>query len=187
MLCACGCGSPTTIASQNHAKYGWFYGQPKKFVRGHRMKKARKPYPFPREHQSWAHAKSRCFNPNVPKFPIYGGRGITMCKKWRDSFSAFLADMGPCPAGMTLDRYPNQNGNYEPGNCRWATPMEQGRNRRTVKLTVDKAQEIRSLAGVITQPKVAEMFGVSTATIKSVQGGRIWKPDVMRGEFLANI
>ena len=69
----------------------------------------------------------RCTNPNNHKWPRYGGRGITVCERWR-TYENFLADMGPRPAGMTLDRYPNNDGNYEPGNCRWATPTEQQNN-----------------------------------------------------------
>lgn len=78
--------------------------------------------------QAWQHAKGRCFNPNNPKFPIYGGRGITMCEQWRNDFKAFLADMGECPPDRTLDRI-DPHGHYEPGNCRWATSHEQARTR----------------------------------------------------------
>lgn len=82
---------------------------------------------------SWRAAKGRCFNPKDPAYARYGGMGITMCARWRDSFEAFLADMGPRPSGRTIDRYPNKHGNYEPGNCRWATPFEQTHNRRILR------------------------------------------------------
>lgn len=82
-------------------------------------------------YKSWDAAKQRCFNPRDDHFPAYGGRGITMCPAWRSSFAAFLADMGERPEGTTLDRYPNNDGNYEPGNCRWATPAQQCETRRS--------------------------------------------------------
>lgn len=83
------------------------------------------------EHQSWTAMKTRCFNPNAFGYGIYGGRGITVCDRWRDSFEAFLADMGARPEGTSLDRI-DTDGDYEPGNCQWATPKEQAGNRRQV-------------------------------------------------------
>lgn len=77
----------------------------------------------------WSGAKTRCFNTKNPNYPRWGGRGITMCDEWRDSFAAFLRDMGECPEGKSLDRIDN-DGNYEPGNCRWATLGEQAANKR---------------------------------------------------------
>lgn len=77
---------------------------------------------------SWDCMIQRCTNPNKARYPDYGGRGIKVCARWF-SFQNFLADMGPRPDGMTLDRKEN-NGNYTPNNCRWATADEQYANQR---------------------------------------------------------
>lgn len=81
------------------------------------------------EHRSWVSMNSRCNNKNHHAYPEYGGRGVRVCEKWK-SFETFLADMGPRPTpDHTLDRM-NNDGNYEPENCRWATKLEQRLNRR---------------------------------------------------------
>lgn len=84
--------------------------------------------------RSWDRMKQRCNDPNRREYPRYGGAGITVCERWNNSFEAFLEDMGERPPGMTLDRYPDPHGNYEPGNCRWATWPQQGRNKRTTPM-----------------------------------------------------
>lgn len=80
------------------------------------------------EFRSWLAMRQRCYYTKHAKYPRYGGRGIKVCDRWRDSFANFLADMGPRPAGTTLDRIDN-DGHYTPGNCRWATPAQQMENR----------------------------------------------------------
>lgn len=79
-------------------------------------------------YRSWNGARTRCNNKNNKDFKDYGGRGIKMCQRW-DNFQNFLDDMGEKPKGLTLDRIDN-NGNYEPSNCRWATYSQQNKNQR---------------------------------------------------------
>jgi hypothetical protein len=82
------------------------------------------------EYVTWVNIKQRCDNPAIRSFRWYGARGITVCARWRDSFANFLADMGPRPSPKhSIDRI-NNNGNYEPNNCRWATKQEQTANMR---------------------------------------------------------
>lgn len=93
---------------------------------------------------TWCSMINRVENPNNTSFDQYGGRGIKVCKRWRDSFSAFAEDMGDRPKGMSIDRIDN-GGDYIPGNCRWATPKQQGRNTRRNNL-LEFRGEVRCLS-----------------------------------------
>lgn len=106
----------------------------------------------------WTHMVGRCCNETDTDYASYGGRGITICPRWRESFANFLEDMGPRPRGKELDRI-NNNGNYEPGNCRWATRSQQNRNtRRTNNITYNG--EIRCLT------EWASIVGVDRETLR---------------------
>ena len=86
------------------------------------------------EYKSWCGMKDRCYNRKNPAYDRYGGRGITVCVRWRNSFERFLADMGRKPSTQhSLDRFPNNDGDYEPANCRWATMTQQVKNRRRLR------------------------------------------------------
>lgn len=88
-------------------------------------------------YRSWKAMRERCLIPTSKDFLRYGARGVTVCDRWANDFNAFLADMGKRPKGMSLDRI-DTLGNYEPGNCRWATPAQQSANRlNTAFLTVN--------------------------------------------------
>ena len=82
-----------------------------------------------KEYKAWNNARGRCYHSNIYIYRYYGGRGITMCNRWINSFKKFIEDMGTCPKGYTLERI-NNDGNYEPNNCKWASQKEQQNNKR---------------------------------------------------------
>ena len=108
---SCGCGERER-RSTSHVTHGQSFGN------------------GTRTYRIWGGMKSRCYNPQVPCYKDYGGRGRTICQRWLDSFDAFLSDMGECPSkAHTIDRTDNSKG-YEPGNCKWATMQTQMRHTR---------------------------------------------------------
>lgn len=101
----------------------------RKYAATRRASGLHKPYPAGHAYWSWYSMKRRCYDETHDNYPNYGGRGITVCERWLESFDNFKLDMGPRPLGKTLNRIDN-DGNYEPSNCDWATPKEQRKNQR---------------------------------------------------------
>lgn len=101
------------------------------------------------EYYIWSTMKRRCMSPDHESYPDYGGRGVTIDPKWLADFRVFLKDVGPRPTSAhSLDRYPNNDGNYEPGNVRWATPAEQQNNKRNTFMVPmpDGARSLQDVA-----------------------------------------
>jgi hypothetical protein len=124
-LCRCDCGSKTKVLSGNlrsgHSRScGCMKGHP---THGHARNYTHTP-----TFKSWHSMLQRCDNPNRKGYKHWGGRGITVCERWR-KFENFLADMGERPPGLSIDRIDNDRG-YFPGNCRWATRSQQNSNQR---------------------------------------------------------
>ncbi|WP_157903231.1 hypothetical protein [Cupriavidus malaysiensis] len=127
-LCRCACGVERVIASQTlrsgeSRSCGCLRAE---MMRAKQTKHGHYASPT---YRSWRAMLARCSDPTHEQFKDYGGRGIKVAEAWKTSFQAFLADMGERPPDKTLDRI-ESNGNYEPGNCRWATRTEQNRNKR---------------------------------------------------------
>lgn len=111
------------------------------------------------EYRSWQHMINRCTNRKYKKWAYYGGRGITVCEEWRASFSAFLDHIGPKPmASYTVERIRN-DGNYEPGNVRWATRSEQNRNKRNNNTAT-------YMGAICTLTEISERSGIPFSTLK---------------------
>lgn len=128
------------------------------------------------EYHIWGLMKDRCDNPNNLYYKNYGDRGIKVCKRWCNSFINFYDDMGPKPfLKAQIDRI-NNDGNYEPSNCRWTTNKINTRNSKTAKLSMQQAIVIRNLysAGLLLQKELGNIYNVSRSTISHIITKRRW-------------
>ncbi len=125
-LCKCDCGTEKLVAGGclrggNSKSCGCLQRETRVFANTtHGMSHTK-------EHDTWCDIKKRCGNPNNSHYESYGGRGIKVCDRWRESFENFYADMGSCPKGFSIERV-NVNGNYEPSNCKWISMKDQMKN-----------------------------------------------------------
>jgi hypothetical protein len=154
-LCKCDCGNENVISARNIAEKnvlscGCLQKEMAKKNAKHNMSRTK-------IYKIWTTLKQRCENNNDKNYPRYGGRGIMVCKEWADSFDAFYMHMGDMPTGCSLDRIDN-NGNYEPGNVRWATKVQQTRNKRGVHL-FEFNGEMKTLK------EITHEFGASYQTV----------------------
>lgn len=160
--CSCECGSESLVGASTLkagatqscgcSKGHYALGKPS----FQRTGKSRTP-----EYTAWIRMRRSCYDSDYKDWERYGARGIQVCDQWKDDFVAFLEYIGPRPTPKhSIDRFPNNNGNYEPGNVRWATATEQGRNRRSSRLM--------ELNGVTkSMVEWAEEFGLPYRLMKS--------------------
>jgi len=113
-----------------------------------------------RTYKAWVNMRSRVSGRYEQYDASYGSRGITVCDRWLESFDNFLEDMGECPDGKSLDRYPDNDGNYEKSNCRWATQGQQNRNKRGVRMIVFNGTEMCLV-------DACKLVGMHPATVQS--------------------
>jgi hypothetical protein len=124
------------------------------------------------EYNVWNGMRARCHNKNEACYPRYGGRGITVCEEWKNSFSSFFKDMGRAPAGCQIDRIDNEKG-YSKENCRWVSPQENAQNRRSNKLSIDDVKMIRASSMSIYE--LAEQLQVNYSVVWNALRGRTWR------------
>jgi len=183
--CHCGCGEKTKIAQKTRESRGWVKGQPLQYLNHHakpvnqfRLWKHRSGTPT---YTSWASMMDRAINPKNDHAHCYSGRGIKVCERWQN-YDNFVEDMGIRPAGKTLDRIDN-NGNYEPANCRWATHKEQCSNTRKSRLltlhgqthTIKEWERIMGFSGATIWYRLKAGLTVEEAITIPLRAVKSWR------------
>ena len=165
MLCRCDCGKEKEIALSSLKRgltqsCGCYRKEKGPSNQSHKQSHTR-------TYKVWLSMRQRCLNPNNPAYKNYGGRGIAITPEW-DDFAQFLADMGDVPDGMSIERI-NNDGGYNPSNCRWATRTEQGRNTRKCRVITHNGQ-------TKTLSEWASEYGINHQTLgKRLDSG--WEVD----------
>lgn len=141
-LCRCDCGEAVTVRagslrSGETQSCGCLHRDVTRAIHAGNQHSTTHDLSYHPLYQTWETMRRRCFDPGSTNYKWYGARGITVCERWLgpEGFPNFLADMGERPDGLTLDRIDN-DGNYEPANCRWATAIQQANNRRPPRVNV---------------------------------------------------
>jgi hypothetical protein len=171
--CVCSCGQRRSVRvdhlrSGRTSSCGCLHDESARAVNtkhGHKSRHAVTP-----EYRAWCNMIDRCHSPRNKSFPNYGGRGVTVCAEWRHDFNAFLAHIGSRPSrGMSIDRI-DVNGNYEPGNVRWADAVTQARNVQSIK-------HIEAFGRQLTLAEWAEAVGIDKRKIHNRISVLGWSPE----------
>jgi hypothetical protein len=173
--CRCDCGALTTKSSGN-LRQGTQSCSAGCGIAESNRRRARHGVAHGKEWRAWTAAKQRCLNGRHPQYPNYGGRGITMCVEWAKDFAKFYAHVGPAPGegrNVSLDRIDN-DGNYEPGNVRWASRVQQVGNRRVTRMVEVDGE-------TMTATEACKRYGLPYSTIdarfrKGLRGAALIAP-----------
>ena len=179
-LCQCVCGVCTVVKNadlRNTKSCGCLRVDMGRARQTHGLSKSR-------TYQAWRKMKTRCLNPKDKAWPNYGGRGITVCERWQNSFQMFLQDMGECPEGLSLDRIDNSQG-YTADNCRWTTAAVQANNKRSTtrftykgqlttltQLSAQSGKSIQTIAWRIHKMGMTPEHAVETPSLRQRKQGR---------------